>query len=664
MKKPSRRSPSLKALLLAALAANSCPALTPTEWQHRQALNVAAPGLVRVELTAASFDAGAPMQEDFRIVDATGREIALLLDRPPVPVAHVVRPSSFDVKVAPGSTQVTIATGTTDKLSSIFLETPSPFFLRAARIEISSDNADWSTLDQGIPIFREWGAEKLELPMGGRAAAFVRITVADNRAAPLPFTGARLLSEGAPAPEPVPIGARVTGRDEFAGETVLTLSLDGRNLPLAALELETKEPLFMRRVTVSVREVRDAIPGERAIGSGTLFRIALDGAPARAQLELPMAFTPTTRELLVHIYNGDSPPLAVDSVRLRRWPVNLLFMAPAAGSYTLLSGNPQAAAPHYDLAAFAGEMRGANAAVVVPGDIEDVHDYHPSETLGAPPMPDVPLTGAPLDARDWAFRRAVQIAGPGVQELELDVDALAKSRPDHGDLRLLREGNQIPYVLEQPLLARSLNLSPEGSADPKRPTVSLWSIRLPKAGMPVRSVVLASATSLFQRQFRLFEKLTTQDGSPYEYALASGQWSRTPEPGVPESRVFGLQERMRTDILWIETDNGDNPAIALGTVQVIYPVVRLVFKVAQPDGFALAYGNPSAVAPRYDLGLVAVRLLTSSRSVAHIGADEQSTGARNPFAGISGGYVFWGALALVVVVLLVVVAKLLPKPSA
>jgi hypothetical protein len=664
MKNPSRRSPSLAALLLAALAANSCPALTPTEWQHRQALNVAAPGLVRVELTPASFDAGAPMQEDFRIVDATGREIALLLDRPPVPVAHVVRPSSFEVKVAPGSTQVTIATGTTDRLSSIFLETPSPFFLRAAGIEISSDNADWSTLDQGIPIFREWGAEKLELPMGGRAAAFVRITVADNRAAPLPFTGARLLSEAAPAPEPVPIGARITGRDEFAGETVLTLSLDGRNLPLAALELETKEPLFMRRVTVSVREVRDAIPGERAIGSGTLFRVALDGAPARAQLELPLAFAPTTRELLVHVYNVDSPPLAVDSVRLRRWPVNLLFVAPAAGSYTLLSGNPQAAAPHYDLAAFAGEMRGANAAVVVPGDIEEVPDYHPSETLGAPPMPDVPLTGAPLDARDWAFHRAVQIGGPGVQELELDVDALAKSRPDHGDLRLMREGNQIPYVLEQPLLARSLNLSPESSADPKRPTVSLWSIRLPKAGMPVRSVVLTSVTSLFQRQFRFFEKLTTQDGSPYEYALASGQWSRTPEPGMPESRVFGLQERMRTDTLWIETDNGDNPAIALGTLQVIYPVVRLVFKVAQPDGFALAYGNPSAVAPRYDLGLVAVRLLTSSRSVAHMGDDEQSTGARNPFAGISGGYVFWGALALVVVVLLVVVAKLLPKPSA
>jgi len=664
MKRHPRRSLSLPALLLALFAATSCPALTPTEWQHRQALSVAAPGLVRVDLAPSSFDASGPQQEDLRIIDAAGREVALLLDRPPVPVARMVRPSAFDVKLGPGSTQVTITTGTTDKLSSVFLEPPSPFFLRAARVEISADDSDWTTLDQGVPIFREWGAEKLELPVGGRAAAYVRVTLADNRAASLPFTGARLLLEAAPAPEPVPVGTRISSRDEFAGETVLTLALDGRNLPLASIGLDTKEPLFMRRVTVSVREVRDAVPGERAIGSGTLYRVALDGAPPRAQLELPLAFTPATSEVLVHIYNGDSPPLAVDAVRLKRRPVNLLFMAPAAGDYTLLSGNPQASAPHYDLAAFAGELRGAAAAVVTPGAIEDVPNYHPPETLGTPPMPDVPLTGAPLDTRDWMFRRSVLIADTGVQELELDLEALARSRPDFGDLRLVHEGNQIPYVLEQPALARSLSVPPDASADPRRPTVSAWSLRMPKAGLPLRSLVLTSATSLFQRQFRIFEKLTTQDGGPYEYTLASGQWSRTPEPGVPETRVFGLQDRMHSDTLWIETDNGDNPAIALGTVQVIYPVVRLVFKVAEPDGFALAYGNKSANAPRYDLSLVAVRLLTSSRSIARMSAEEQAAGGRNPFAGINGGYVFWGALALVVFALLFVVARLLPKPPA
>jgi hypothetical protein len=99
-------------------------------------------------------------------------------------------------------------------------------------------------------------------------------------------------------------------------------------------------------------------------------------------------------------------------------------------------------------------------------------------------------------------------------------------------------------------------------------------------------------------------------------------------------------------------------------VQAVYPVVRLVFKVADTDGFALAYGNPSVNGPTYDLGLVAGRLLTSSRATAHLGADQPEEASRNPFAGMNGGYVFWGALALVVVVLLAIVAKLLPKPAA
>ena len=49
--------------------------------------------------------------------------------------------------------------------------------------------------------------------------------------------------------------------------------------------------------------------------------------------------------------------------------------------------------------------------------------------------------------------------------------------------------------------------------------------------------------------------------------------------------------------------------------------------------------------------------------VAHLGAGAPASASRNPFAGINGGYVFWGALALVGVVLLFVVAKLLPKPA-
>ena len=657
------------ALFLPLLAATSAlAALVPTEWEHRQSLNVTAPGLIRVDLPATSFDAAGPQQEDFRVIDAAGREVALLLDHPPTPVARTERPASFETRIVDRTTVITIRPEADEALSSVTLETPHPFFLRAARVEISraGDGQDWTAIEaSGMPLFRQFGAEQLSIPLQGIAPALLRIIIDDSRGPPIPFTGAILSLNAGPAPAPIPVGAQIARRDEYAGETVLTLALDGRHVPLTSLELPASDPLFMRRVTVAVREVNGAVSSERIVGSGTIYRVALDGSPARAQLEVPLNFTPLTRELLVHLHNGDSPPLALEGVQLKRRALDLLFMAPAAGTYTLLSGNAQVAAPRYDLAAFAGEIRSASAVTVVPGALEATPNYQPHASLGTAPLPDIPLAGSPLDTNAWTQHRSLETTRAGVQELELDPAALAKSQADFGDLRVLHAGNQIPYVLEQSSLARALTLTPVATPDSKHPSVSVWQLSLPHTGLPLRRLVLTSTTPLFQRQFRVYEKLTNQNGGAYEITLASGTWSRTPEPGVPETKIVELSDRSRTGTLWLETDNGDNPAIALGAVQAIYPVVRLIFKTAETDGFALAYGNPQANAPRYDLSLVAVKLLTSPRNVARLNASApDAASAKNPFAGINGGIIFWGALALVVVVLLVVVAKLLPKPPA
>ena len=224
-------------------------------------------------------------------------------------------------------------------------------------------------------------------------------------------------------------------------------------------------------------------------------------------------------------------------------------------------------------------------------------------------------------------------------------------------------------VLSRSCLSSTQLNSPHGTRefltpDPKHPTVSRWKLSLPQAGLPLQRLVLTSSTPLFSRDFRVYENVTGTDGRTHESTLAAGTWSRTPEPGTPETRVFLLANRATTDALWIETDNGDNPAIALGGVQATYPVMRLVFKVAETDGYTLAYGNAAAVAPRYDLRLVAVKLLTASRSVAQVAAGEENPAARKSLFRLDRRFLLWGSLTLVVVVLLVVVAKLLPKPPA
>lgn len=666
-----KTNPPSRLFLLLALLSTSGYALTPTEWQHRQKIRVDVPGLTKIALPAGTFDSAQPGLPDLRLLNPEGQEVPYLLDRAlsdrGLPPPQPLRPKSFRSTPNGEATQLLIETGTSDPLEAITLETPASFFLKAAHIETSPDGVQWESMGPAAPVFRQLGAEQLQLSLNSRPAAFVRVTLDDLGSRSVDFSGAKLKCAPAKAAPPVlaSLGARITRRDEFSGETVLSVALDGRHVLLAGLTLEAKDPLFMRRAVVSIREVRGAISSERIIGSGTIYRVALGSAPARSELEIPLNFSPSTRELLVHIQNGDSPPLTFEGVQASQHPVHLLFNAVSPGDYTLLSGNPQAAPPKYDLAAFAGEMRAVDASPVVPGDVEDMPDYHPRESLAETPLPDVPLTGAPLDIRGWPFIKPVQMTGPGVQELELTPEVLARSLPDQADLRVLRDGKQIPYVIERPALARSIPLTADIEADAKRPSTSVWKLKLPAAGVPIQRIVLSTTSPLFQRQFRIYEKLTTPDGRTMEVPLATGPWSRTPEPGVSETKTFDLSERPRSDTLWVETENGDNPPITLGVCQANYPVVRLVFKVAETDALSLAFGNKAAKAPRYDLGLVTAKLLTSNRSLAGLGTGGQESGSsRSHFDGLNGGYAFWGALVIVVVVLLVVVARLLPKPPA
>jgi hypothetical protein len=673
MKKPHHplRKLSLAAAFFAAVS--GLAALVPTEWRHRQEFTVAAPGVVEVKLPDATFDAAQPDLRDLRIIDAHSREAPYLLDRSIADLESNIsqprffRPKSIERPLFDDMTQMVIETGSTHEFEALELETSAPFFLKAAHVEISNDGNTWLSLGAETPIFRQFGAEQLRLALGRNTAAFIRLSLDDWNTRPIIINEVKLVPVSAPAtPSLVAVGAQITRREEFAGETVLTVTLDGKHAPVAALELETPEPLFMRRVTVGVRDVRDLVPDERIIGSGTLYRVALDGAKPRAQLQLDFSHTPLNRELLVHIHNGDSPPLAVTNVRLMRAPYSLRFHATAAGTYTLLSGNPQATAPRYDLAALVGDLQAAKAEHVTPGPLQDMPGYQPRASLAETPLPDVPLTGAPLDTTGWTRRKPVEITAPGVQELELDPAALAGARTDFADLRLLRAGNQIPFILERTGLARSLTLTPEAVADAKRPAVSVWKMTLPHARLPLLRLALASDTPLFQRQFRLYEKVTAGDGRTYEHTLASGAWSRTPEPGSPRTWVFDLSGRLQTDTLYLETDNGDNPAIALDGVKAEHAVVRLVFKTAETDGYELFYGHDRATAPRYDLGLVARSLLTAGRNPARLGAEESDPEgfARGMLRHLKGGVVFWGALSLVVIVLLVVVARMLPKAEA
>ena len=129
---------------------------------------------------------------------------------------------------------------------------------------------------------------------------------------------------------------------------------------------------------------------------------------------------------------------------------------------------------------------------------------------------------------------------------------------------------------------------------------------------------------------RLWEETTDDMGNKYPHEIGRATWQQTPAHSSGEF-VMVIDQPPLGDALFLETGNGDNPAIELHDFRFYYPVTRMLFK-ATPDPVKpvwLYYGNPDAATPHYDLSLVGRG--TSSRGKIHCsrgrGRSPQSGGA-------------------------------------
>jgi hypothetical protein len=223
----------------------------------------------------------------------------------------------------------------------------------------------------------------------------------------------------------------------------------------------------------------------------------------------------------------------------------------------------------------------------------------------------------------------------------------------------------VPFLIERTTVWRTLAPTVTAANDPERPRVSRWKLVLPHAGLPVARLTGTSPTPLFRRDLVLYEEVPDDRGSKHGRVLGSASW--TQQPGVPEASLsLTCAGTPETDTLFLETDNGDNPAITLTKLELSYPAIRLAFKSDTTEGLHLYYGSPLASAPQYDLSLVAGQLAAAEKAVATVDAEERLTKAswREQFGATSGGGpVLWVVLAAVVAALLLVVTRLLPKTS-
>ncbi|MBL0058961.1 MAG: hypothetical protein IPP35_07590 [Elusimicrobia bacterium] len=424
--------------------------------------------------------------------------------------------------------------------------------------------------------------------------------------------------------------------------------------------MESKDPLFQRSMTLLVEGVQSQgdLPGqgitEWPLASGTLYRVALDGFDSKEKTTLSVGSLVRAREVVLVIQNGDNPPMAVNEVRAKILPARLIFHAATAGTYRLAVGNSRAPAPSYDLAGLRAALVKGPFRSADEGPLEPNPSYKPVDVL-----PELPESGAVLDVSAWTHRDPVIFSGAGFHRLELTPSVLAVADPLGRDLRLVRDGKQLPFLIDRTPAWRSFVPAVKSLGEEKGK--SRWELTLPQDRLPVGYVECLVTNALFQRAVTVYETRSDERGQTYPVVLAQTQWSRTGGSGG-ERRLLFLQGHPVGRRVVMEIENGDNAPLTLDGFKIHYQTFGLIFKATPGEPLWLYYGNPGADWPRYDLTVVSEQVLTADRTEASLGQGEarKRHWAAAELAGAKK-VIFWLVLGLVVVVLLWVLRYLLPS---
>jgi hypothetical protein len=130
----------------------------------------------------------------------------------------------------------------------------------------------------------------------------------------------------------------------------------------------------------------------------------------------------------------------------------------------------------------------------------------------------------------------------------------------------------------------------------------------------------------------------------------------TPAPAL----VMPLPAVDATAVLLI-VEEGDNTPLPIGGARLLLPAYRLRLFREQGQSLRLAYGRTDIAPPRYDLALLAPRVLGVSAVEVLPGPErEERPGG---VAATLSPLVFWGILIGAVLVLLGLIARLIRKPT-
>lgn len=634
----------------------------PPSWQFYQPLSVDETGPVRVKLPPETLGTARADRADLRVLAPEDTMIPYDL--------HESRPDDYDVRTAGAfdvsrsdtRTGIQVVTDVSKPVDAVRLTVRQRHFFKTVTVRGSNDLTEWETLVRRAPIFaRPDGPSRTRIDLPQERWKYLGLELDDRTSAPVDVQAVAL---GVPPGDTTPVerlGVAVTGRRQRNETSVFDLELPARHLSILRLRFFVEDPVFRRRVRLKATRPTRSDTRVVRLAAGTLYRLKDDRTANREHLSLPVNRRVHSKRLRLIVENGDNPPLSVQEVEAAVSPVHLVFWARTPGTYRILSGNPVAEAPDYDLARLDGRVRWAHVPESTPGDLRTNSDYRRPERL-----PEIPTRGADIDVSGWTYRKPVRVQSEGVQWLELGPKVMAHARPDLRDLRLVAGGRQVPYVLDDLVLDRRLtgdSVSVHRDENSEE-GISTVTFRLPDRALPVQRLSVRVEEPLFERRVIAYETPPNRRGERRRRTLAETTWTRKPEHRSRRVHL-PIRDRPKTDTLKLDIHNGNNAPLTLSDWRVEYRTRRILFKTDDTRGLALYYGNADAPRPDYDLAMVTRQLLASQGHRAFTDEEQRLeksswwTTEREDDTIIR--IVFWGVLVVVVAGLLFVIARLLPE---
>ena len=530
---------------------------------------------------------------------------------------------------------------------------PAPY-LKRVQLEGSGDREHWTLLVPQATLFDlpNDGLELTTLDFTAGTYRYLRLTWDDRSSArmPLPRVVEARIASATRGPAPLLAPVAVERRPSEPGKSRFRIRLPGAHLPIAAIELSVGGGNVLRpaRITEGRLAGNTIVPTE--LGAATLRRSVRDGVAA-ASLRIPIT-PPSEAQLELAVDDGNNPPLDVTGATAVFATLPFIFFESNGDTLTARYGDERATAPRYDLEAERDKVPSLLLATAHWGDTREAARVAADSALS------LPTNGATIERDRFRYARAVPLGSAGLTTLPLDAAVLAHSSLE--DVRLATDdGHQVPYLLERLDEPLSLALPPleRITSDRTAASRSRYRVRLPYSGLPASRLVLHTDARVFERQVALeilpsAEQDARARGGPI--AIASTTW-RNADPEVAAPALTLDVPRLPAGVLSLVIDEGDNAPLTLRDPTLLLPSYRVRFFRDARAPLTLLYGRSDLGPPRYDLALLAPRLLGAPAQDILPGPEHGASDV----TGVTPTVVFWCALALAVLALIVLIARLL-----